>query len=210
MRANPPQNPVLPASLRNAKTARSFGRGFRLLPALAVAGISALLLTCQAAPPREFPEYQLKAAFVYNFAKFISWPSNAFSTGDAPLTIGILGQDPFGPILRDLLAGKTAGQRKLAIKYLKRDDPIEGCHLLFISRSEKDRVLEILGAVDGKSVLTVSEVDNFARQGGIINLLVVGDSIRFEINPEAAEKAGLKISSKLGTLGTVVKTADKG
>lgn len=161
-----------------------------------------------AAPSHEFPEYQLKAAFLYNFAKFVTWPTNAFESDDSALTIGIVGDDPFGPLLPTTLAGKTVNNRKLIIQHFNRDDTITGCQLLFISRSEKDRIPAILSSLKGKSILLVSETDQFAQRGGMINLLVVGQSVRFEINPDVIEKAGLKVSSKLGGLGIVIKSEE--
>jgi hypothetical protein len=183
-------------------------RGHGLILAFVVALAAILSPRCEAAPQDEFPEYQLKAAFLFNFAKFITWPSNAFASDEAPLTIGILGDDPFKEHLSKVIADKTVGGRKLAIKHFGADDAIEGCCLLFISRSERERVPNILASLKGKSILTVSDFDKFAHRGGMINLVVVSNSIRFEINPEVAEKAGLKISSKLGSYAIVVKTEE--
>jgi len=177
-----------------------------LLIFLTLASLAAVPRPSHASQQDEFQEYQLKAAFLYNFAKFITWPSNAFPTANAPLTIGILGEDPFKELLSDVLLDKTVGGRQLAIKHFKAGDVVEGCQLLFISRSEKERAASTLASLQGKSILTVSEFDHFANQGGMINLIVVDKSVRFEINPETAEKARLKISSKLGSMGIVVKT----
>jgi hypothetical protein len=154
----------------------------------------------------EFPEYQLKAAFIYNFAKFIGWPATAFASADAPLVIGVLGEDPFGSALKETVEGKTVNGRKLEIKYFKHGDAIAGCHILFISRSEKENVATVLSVLQGKSILTVADFDGFGKRGGMMTLLVAGKSVRFEINLEAAEQAGLKVSSKLGALGLIVKT----
>jgi len=161
---------------------------------------------------KEFPEYQLKAAFLYNFAKFVTWPSNVFPNADTPLTIGIVGEDPFHETLRNLVADKRVGGRALAIKHFEPGDVIQECHLLFISRSEKERIPAILATLRGKSILTVSEIERFAQRGGMINLIMVGDRLRFEINPGVAEREGLKISSKLGILGIIVQseTAPRG
>jgi hypothetical protein len=157
----------------------------------------------------EFPEYKLKAAFLYNFAKFISWPTNAFSATNTPLTIGVLGNDPFGPLLKDTVEGKTVNGRSILLRPLKRDEQPTGCHILFISRSEKERIPSILAGVEGQSILTVSEVDRFAHAGGMINFLVVSENVRFEINMQTAERAGLRVSSKLAGVGIVVKSEAK-
>src|ERR1051326_4432727 len=153
----------------------------------------------------EFPEYQLKAAFLYNFAKFMTWPTNAFSDAGTPLTIGLLGDDPFGPRLKDTVQGKTVNGRSIVLRPLKRDESPKGCHILFISRSEKERIPAILASVEGQSILTVSEVERFAHNGGMINFVVVSESVRFEMNVQAAERAGLQVSSKLAGVGIMVK-----
>jgi hypothetical protein len=178
-----------------------------------LSGVLAGVLLCCLCPgllraqsTEEFPEYQLKAAFLFNFAKFIQWPETAFGSSNAPLVIGVLGDDPFGPLLRDTVEGKSVNGRKLQIKYFKRDEAPTGCHILFISRSEKENVGPILANLDKKNTLTVADFEGFARRGGMINLLVFGKSVRFEINVEAAARADLKVSSKLGALGIVVKT----
>ncbi len=93
----------------------------------------------------------------------------------------------------------------MEIQYFSRAEDIKDCHVLFISRSEKDRYPAVLAAIQGRSVLTVSEIDRFAHNGGMINLVVVQESVRFEINLQAAEQAGLQVSSKLSGLGTIVK-----
>lgn len=174
--------------------------------------ISVLLLFASAIPTRaqiaeEFPEYQLKAAFLYNFAKYIHWPSN--TAAKSPLTIGVLGDDPFGTLLPATIAGKTVNDHSLKLKYLKRDDPIADVDILFVSRSERERVPSVLAGLQGKSVLTVADMDRFGQQGGMINLILVGKSVRFEMNVEAIERAGLKVNSKLGNLGIVVKTEEE-
>jgi len=153
----------------------------------------------------EFPEYKLKSAFLYNFAKFVTWPAQSFATPETPMTIGILGDDPFGPLLNETIKNKTVNGRPILIKHLTRNDAAKDCHILFISRSEKERIPAILASLKGKSILTVSEVDKFAHNGGAINLLVVQESIRFEINLQAAEQAGLQVSSKLWGVGIVIK-----
>src|SRR5262245_19682872 len=114
--------------------ARRRGPGGRML-AVALALVWGLLGTLQ--PVRaadEFPEYQLKAAFLYNFAKFVTWPESSFTNAEAPITIGIVGTDPFGPLLEDIIKGKTANGRKLAIRHLSPQEKPTGCHILFIGR----------------------------------------------------------------------------
>jgi len=160
----------------------------------------------------EAPEYELKAAFLYNFAKFVTWPTNAFETTNSPLYIGILGEDPSKGLLEGTLANRPVNGRKITIKPLKAVDSFEGYHMLFISSSEKEVLPSILSKLQGKSILTVSETvgefKEFAYRGGMINLFIDQRRVRFEINPEAAKKCNLMISSKLGALGILVKTKE--
>jgi len=155
----------------------------------------------------EFPEYELKAAFLYKFAQYVTWPTNAFQTTNSPLTIGILGEDPSKGLLATNLVGKTVNGRKLIVKLINSGGPIEGCHLLFISPSEKERLPNILPKLQG--ILTVSEYGQFAQRGGMISLFLDPTRrVRFEINAGAAKKGNLMISSKLGGLGIPVKTQE--
>jgi hypothetical protein len=137
-------------------------------------------------------EYQVKAAFLLNFTKFIEWPAETATSAPA-VDICILGDDPFGPALDQMVAGETLQGRKIEVVRVKRPTP--SCQVLFISRSEKDvdSVLSMLGP----GVLTVSEKANFLHDGGIIEFAVEGHRVKFDINQSAAAKARLQISSKL-------------
>jgi hypothetical protein len=148
-------------------------------------------------------EHRIKAAFIYNFAKFTRWPASSFADGEAPLAFCIYGDDPFGGAL-DMVAGKTIRGRKVAVRRIAVIAAGDGCHLLFISDSEAERLTAILAALDDRPVLTVADMPNFARAGGIINLKTTGeDKLRFEINTGTARRAGLKISSKLLNLAEI-------
>ena len=103
-------------------------------------------------------EYQIKAAFLFNFAKFIEWPSEAFNNGGAPLVLGIMGEDPFGSAIDQALNGKTVNGRQLTIKRLKWGQNLRDCHILFISSSERNRLAQIIESLKGASVLTVGEM----------------------------------------------------
>ncbi len=142
-------------------------------------------------------EYQVKAAFLFNFAKFVEWPDKAFANAKSPIYIGVLGDDPFGGTLDQIVEGETVQERKLIIKRSRQVEDLKGCHLLFISKSEKARIAQILTAVDDASVVTVSEVEGFARRGGVINFFIADDKVRFEVNADTARHKGLKISSQL-------------
>ena len=149
----------------------------------------------------KFSEYEVKAAFLFNFMQFVEWPAGASTNGEAPFWIGVLGEDPFGKKLEDAIEGETLHGRPLALKRARRIEDLKGCHLLFVCRSEKAQLGEILGALRGTSTLTVSDIEQFCRNGGMIGLINERGRIRFEINREAAEQCQLKISSKLLRLG---------
>ena len=149
-------------------------------------------------------EYLIKAAILYNLAKFATWPDTAFSAADAPLRICILGHDPFGPALESL-HGKRIGARKLAITAFAEVEYAAACHVLFVSASE-ERLAEILDAVSRRPVLTVADFNHFASAGGIVGLTEVDDRSRLEVNIDAAGQAGVKLSSKLLRLAVTVDT----
>lgn len=142
-----------------------------------------------------FSEYQVKAAFLYNFGKFVEWPTNEFASTNAPLVIGIYGESPFGDDLAGVIANKYINghpviTRKVSLSELKE------CQILFIAQSEQKNINDILKDLDGAGVLTVTENMPF-DSGVMINFVLKDDRIRFEINNTSAEKVGLKLSSKL-------------
>ena len=149
-------------------------------------------------------EYMIKAAFLYNFAKFVEWPSNAFTDKKAPVRLCVLGEDPFG-IALDSIEGKTIHGRKLTIERLNSTKDITICHILFISETEKKQLVNVFDHVKDSSVLTIGDTENFAGLGGIINFTMVKKKIRFRINLAAADRAGLKISSKLLKLADIIE-----
>jgi hypothetical protein len=145
-------------------------------------------------------EYQIKAAFLFNFAKFVNWPPGVFAQPTSPIVIGILGENPFHDDLARTVRDKTVDDHPLVIKEFRSADQATNCHILFISTSEKNRLPEILKVLNGTSVLTVGEMERFTEAGGMINFVLEGTKIRFQINNDAATRAGLKISSKLLSL----------
>lgn len=149
-------------------------------------------------------EYKVKAAYLYNFTKFVTWPEQAFNfLPETPLNICILGDDPFGHSI-DLLNNKTARGREVVVTYLQQFDESSVCHVMFISRSEKDRAEEIIASIGDRPVLTVSDIDGFAMKGGCIRLDIVEGKVRFNINIRAARSAHLQMSAKLLELARVV------
>jgi len=151
-------------------------------------------------------EYQVKAIFLFNFAQFVQWPVHAFTGPDDALTICILGDDPFGSFLDDIVRNEKVDGHPMVIKRCNRVEDVEGCQILFVSSSERDHYQKILAALRGKSVLTVSDIDGFVRNGGMIRLMMEGGKIHFRINLGSTKKARLKISSKLLRLAEIAGT----
>ena len=153
-------------------------------------------------------EYLIKAAFLYNFAKFVEWPAESFKDDLSPLNLYVLGEDPFGAAI-DSIKDKTIKGRKLVIKRCNKIEDVKGCHILFVSASEKGNLRHILNALRNSNVLTVSEIEGFARQGGIINFIITEKRIHFEINPDEAQRSKLKISSQLLKLAHIVTSESR-
>ena len=174
-----------------------------------------LMLACSvlthAAPAAEpiVDEYQVKAAFLFNFAKFVEWPNEAFSDPNAPLVITVFGEDPFNGSL-EAVKGKLVNNRKLTIRRVKDIQEIGKSNVLFVSPSARKELGRILEALQGQNVLTVGEDGAFTQCGGIINFVKEDNRVRFEVNVTAAERAGLKISSRLLALARIVKGSAQG
>jgi hypothetical protein len=149
------------------------------------------------------PEYQVKAAFLYNFAKFVEWPAETLQ-GASALRVCVFGGDPFGPALPATLQGKTVQERPVVVARPTTVADMAACHILFVGSSEDHEVPRLLPSLAGSGVLTVGESQEFARQGGMITFHRDGNKVRFEINADAAERAGLRISSQLLKLATRV------
>ena len=148
-------------------------------------------------------EYQVKAAFLYKFVNFVEWPAAALPQDSSPLIIGVLGDDPFGSHLDKTVEGKTLDEHKIVVKRFKRLEELQSCHVLFVCRSEKSNLSRIIERLGKANTLVVGDMDNFLQQGAI-NFIIVERKVRFEINMDIAERAGLKISSKLLQLATKV------
>ena len=158
-------------------------------------------------------EYLIKAGFIYNFAKFVEWPSAAFAQPDSPILIGVLGTDPFGSVLDRLVQDKKIGQRGFVVrrykwgKDLKDLKDLRDCKILFVSASEKAHADEIIQLVKWLPILTVGETPGFAERGGVIRFTVEDNRVRFEVNVDAAHQADLNISSRLLTLAKIIPQA---
>lgn len=181
---------------------------FRVLPLLLVC----LLLTTAntfAAVAQTAGEYQIKAAFLQNLAKFIDWPPDTFADPRDPFVICVLGQDPFREELDMAVKGRTVNNRQYLVKRVSKVQDIANCQIVFVSASEKKHLEPILARLTSIGILTVGDTDGFIRSGGIINFVVDEGRIRCEINAEAAERARLKISSKLLGVAHIVSGQGK-
>ncbi len=147
----------------------------------------------------EASEYQVKAAFIFNFAKFVEWPDRAFASPETPLVFCIFGDDPFDGAL-DALQNKRVKNRPVVVKHVNAAGDIRGCHVLFISPKAEGRIAEVLAAIKDSPVLVVGDTERFIRRGGTIGFLMERNKVVFEINTRAAKGAGLKISSQILTL----------
>jgi hypothetical protein len=149
-------------------------------------------------------EYQVKGAFLYNFAKFVEWPAEAFSSPDAAMQICIFGDNPFGEDLQAVARNKSVAGHPVRVVQLRKIREARGCHILFIASPQNSQPGQILAELRGISVLTVSDVAGFTSQGGMINFVVENERVRFEVNAKAAVEARLRISSKLLSLARSV------
>jgi hypothetical protein len=149
-------------------------------------------------------EYQIKALFLFNFAKYVDWPTNAFGDSSAPIVIGLVGDDSFGDDVNRVVGGKTINNRPVVFKRVAGEQEFRTCQILFVSASEKDRLPPILEAVKDSAVLTVGETDGFLALKGMINFAKKENKIRLEINLIPAQEANLKLSSKLLSVADVV------
>ena len=149
-------------------------------------------------------EYQVKAAFLYNFAKFVEWPDKASPKRSHTIIIGVLGESSTSEALEPFM-DRQVKSYKTVVKHFKKPRDLTFCHILFISASEEPRLEGILKTLRGSNILTVGEVKGFSQLGGIINFIIVENKVRFEINVKAAEEAGLNMSSKLLKLARIVE-----
>jgi len=147
------------------------------------------------APPAA--EYQVKAAYLFNFGQFVEWPDNAWASPAAPFAICVVGVDPFGRTLDDVVRGESVNGRPLVVRRHEDHKEAAGCNILFIARSEADRLAETLKALKGHNVLTVTDIDGADRAGAIIVLVSENNRVRMRINVAAAKANHLVISSKL-------------
>jgi YfiR/HmsC-like len=162
----------------------------------------------QSLSPQEY-ENQVKATFIYNFSRFIDWPTGTFTSGRSSLRVCVLGNDPFGGAL-DSIKGKNVQGRKIQIEHLESFSKLEACQILFISSSEKGHLKEILESAKHSRIVTIGEMSQFTQNGGVVALAMRKDRIHFSVNLDAANETGVKISSTVLRLATIVNYRHQG
>jgi hypothetical protein len=164
-----------------------------------------ILLTARA-PGQVLDEYQVKAAFLYNFAKFVEWPPEAFKTAKDPILVCVLGHNPFGSALEETIHGKSIASRAFAYRQVSDAESASDCQILFIGSTESKRFRSLLDNLKPTGILTIGEAQGFAADGGVINFKLDDGRVHFEINVDAAEQERLHISAKLLSLAKIVKS----
>ena len=166
--------------------------------AVSLAMIAICLASGSAADRSPFTaeESHLKAAFLFHFVQLVDWPAGALGADTSPLTLCTLGLDTFDD-LEAVVSEKLIGTRPLRVVHLKQGQDTQACHLLFVASGERTRVPLLLARLKGAPILTVGDTEDFVKQGGIIGFFLEGKKVRFEINLDASQRAGLKISSRL-------------
>ena len=164
------------------------------------AWLAALAPAARGEAPRE---YQLKAAFIYNFVQFVEWPAATFADNRTPLVLATVGDDPFQGALDKAVGGKTVGGRPLAVKHFARGADVQWCQMLFIAGGDDDQLAAALQKIGNAPVLLVGEGEGFMRAGGMVRFYEEDNRLRFEVNPKAAARVGLRISSRLLKLARI-------
>ena len=188
-----PQLKLYPASARR-----------NVLSRIAFLALAAALGSARAQAPVA-DEYPVKAAFLFNFAKFVEWPADAFRGNDDPFAICVMGQNPFGSALEDTVRDKTVANRGFVVRGVSNAQQASKCQIVFVTASERKRFHSLLEELRGHSILTVGEAEDFTANGGVINFKLKDARVRIEIDTGAAERAKLRISSKLLSLAEITK-----
>jgi len=168
-----------------------------------VAGAAFLGSGCAAAVP-EATEYDVKAAFIYNFARFTEWPSGAFEHPTDPIRICIIGDDPFGNTLEDIVRGKMLAQHSLVVARVGTPAGARDCHIAFVGRADDERLGSVIAAVRDRPVMTIGDTEYAAQRGAVLGFLIQNGRVRFAINTETAKRAGLVLSSQLMKLAILI------
>jgi hypothetical protein len=181
-----------------------FQRGWATLAGVVFA-LAFFVTTALLAQQPKPSEYQVKATYLYNFGRFVKWPGTVTAGKGDSFSVCLIGQDPFGSILDSTLAGEALDGKPVVLRRISKPQDAGECRILFISSTEEKHLSEILTALDQSGVLTVSDMPGFTRRGGMIQFVLEGDRVRFEINLASAESARLVLSSELLKVAASVK-----
>lgn len=195
--------------LETHETGRRSAYCFALLCAISLVTMlslaAAVQIRAQTNPPLE---YQVKAAFLFSFTKFIEWPSDAFHSSNAPITLCVFRHDPFGSALDEIIQGKTVNNHQVLARRVNELPDLKSCQLVFVGKEEDKSLSEVLNSLKGTSALAVGETDGFAERGGGVQFFLEASQLRFAINVDAVQRARLTVSSKLLSLARVVHDRD--
>lgn len=177
----------------------------RIVGMLALACILLLPLVFSASQASAQSEDQVKAAFLFNFVRYVEWPDEVFEDEGAHVKVCMLGAEAFGSVVTQTVSGKSVGDREVKVESIRSLDSARDCHLLYVGSTEQEKLVDMISALESAPVFTVSDAEGFAEGGAMANFFRADNKIRFEMNPGAAKKAKLKISSRLLRLAKVVK-----
>jgi hypothetical protein len=184
---------------------RPVGRRAVLAGLLAIIGAGVPWPGCLAQSDLQAAEYKVKAAFLYKFASYVEWPADVFEP-DSPFVIGVAGADALADELAQIVVGRSIGGRPVAVRKLRRSDPVSGLHILFFGRSNRGLPSDVLASAKGRPVLTVTESEDAFALGSVINFVIVDDKVRFDVALREAEQANLKVSARLLSVARKVVT----
>ncbi len=177
----------------------------RLKIVLCLLGLASLWSTQSRLAAQQYTEYEVKAGYIYNFVRFVTWPEGSFANNSSPIVIGIYGNDRFGEIIRQTIRSNTVDGRSFIIKYYNQPAQIQQCHILFVSELNRTELIDLLRVVRKKPILTVGDnLEDFCQMGGIINFTPQYSRNRFEINHTTAKSNDIAISSKLLSLAKII------
>jgi hypothetical protein len=181
--------------------------GGRFAAAALVAVVCAPFAVAQV--PATASERSVKAAFVYKFLAYVDWPADAFASAEAPLVIGVAGADEFAADLADVVRGRVLGNHPLEVRRMRPGESLRGLNVLFVGAPERGRLATLARAAAARGILTVSESDDGLDQGSVINFIVVDGRVRFEVALDAAERAGIRLSSRLLAVAHFVRMGSR-
>jgi hypothetical protein len=183
------------------------GRGIISAISIALCSSLAVLFLAPAACGQQYrpSEYQVKATYLYDFSRFVEWPEQSADSRSGPFLICVLGQNPFGRTLNDLVANENIGGKSVVAKQVNTADDAAGCRVVFISFSEEAHLKQILASLNSSSALTVSDLPRFTERGGMIQFVLENNHVRFQVNIETAKHAGIAMSSELLKLAVGIR-----